>query len=171
MLFRSKKRQKYANKTRRCKNQSLNTGDFVRVKLANFQPGIRSLVKSGETKKIFVRFSPEVYIVEKVIQVQRNNFGLPLYILKDSQNRIILNASGKKRIFQGSDLLKVPGPGGIERKPHLTLKQVNKLNSNERGRDLYIEPNAPDSTVSALSPFTASPLEGVVREKIGRAHV
>ena len=161
----SKKRQKYANKTRRYKNQNLNTGDFVRVKLANFQPGIRSLVKSGETKKIFVRFSPEVYIVEKVIQVQRNNFGLPLYILKDSQNRVILNASGKKRIFQGSDLLKVPGPGGIERKPHLTLKQVNKLNSNERGRDLYIEPNAPDSTVSALSPFTASPSEGVVREK------
>merc|ERR1711991_697282 len=161
----SKKRQKYANKTRRYKNQNLNTGDFVRVKLANFQPGIRSLVKSGETKKIFVRFSPEVYIVEKVIQVQRNNFGLPLYILKDSQNRVILNASGKKRIFQGSDLLKVPRPGGIERKPHLTLKQVNKLNSNERGRDLYIEPNAPDSAVSALSPFTASASEGVVREK------
>ena len=40
-----------------------------------------------------------------LIQVQRNNFGLPLYILKDSQNRIILNASGKKRVFQGSDLL------------------------------------------------------------------
>ena len=47
----------------------------------------------------------------------------------------------------------------------MTLKQVNKLNSNERGRDLYIEPNAPDSTVSALSPFTASPSEGIVREK------
>jgi len=30
---------------------------------------------------------------------------------------------------------------------------------------LYIEPNAPDSTVSALSPFTASASEGVVREK------
>ena len=59
----SKKRQKYANKTRRYKNQNLNTGDFVRVKLANFQPGIRSLVKSGETKKTFVRFSPEVYVV------------------------------------------------------------------------------------------------------------
>ena len=114
---------------------------------------------------IFFTFFDHCIIVEKVIQVQRNNFGLPLYILKDSQNRIILNASGKKRIFQGSDLLKVPGPGGIERKPYLTLKQVNKLNSNERGRDLYIEPNAPDSTVSALSPFTASPSEGVVREK------
>ena len=32
----SKKRQKYANKTRRYKNQNLNTGDFVRVKLQTF---------------------------------------------------------------------------------------------------------------------------------------
>ena len=72
------------------------------------QSGIRSLMKSGETKKIFVRFSPEVYIIEKVIKVKQSNFGFPLCILKDSQNRVILNASGKKRIFQGSDLLKVP---------------------------------------------------------------
>ena len=76
-----------------------------------------------------------------------------------------MNASGKKRIFQGSDLLKVPAPGGVERKAHLTLKQVNKLNSNERGRDLYIEPNAPDSAVSALSPISVPASEGVVREK------
>ena len=62
-------------------------------------------------------------------------------------------------------MLKVPGPGGVERKAHLTLKQVNKLNSNEKGRDLYIEPNAPNSAVSVLSPFSASASEGVVREK------
>ena len=62
-------------------------------------------------------------------------------------------------------MLKVPAPGGVERKAHLTLKQVNKLNSNERGRDLYIEPNAPDSAVSALSPISAPASEGVVREK------
>ena len=98
----AKKRKKSANKTRRYDNQKLDKDDFVRVKLSNFQSGIRSLMKSGETKKIFVRFSPEVYIIEKVIEVKQSNFGFPLYILKDSQNRIILNASGKKRIFQGS---------------------------------------------------------------------
>ena len=161
----SEKRQRYANKTRRYKNQNLNTGDFVRVKLANFQHGIRSLVKSGERKKIFVRFSPRGYVVEKVIHVQRKNFGFPLYILNDSQNRIILNASGKKRIFQGNDLLKAPGPGSIERNGHLTLRQVNKLNSNEKGRDLYIEPNDPSPVLSAVSPFSESASAGVVREK------
>ena len=96
-----------------------------------------------------------MYVVEKVIEVERNNFGFLLYILKDSQNRIILNFSGKKRIFQGSDLLKVPGPGGVERKAHLTLKQVNKLNSNEKGRNLYIEHNVPVSALSAVFPFSA----------------
>ena len=152
----SEKRQRYANKTRRYKNQNLNTGDFVRVKLANFQSGVRSLVKSGETKKIFVRFSPEVYIVEKVIQVERNNFGFPLYVLKDGQNRIILNSSGKKRIFQGSDLLKVPAPGGVERKAHLSLKQVNKLNSNERGASSRSHPNVGKIKVQQQNNFQSN---------------
>ena len=41
----AKKRQKSANKTRRYNNQKLDKDDFVRVKLSNFQSGIRSLVK------------------------------------------------------------------------------------------------------------------------------
>lgn len=137
----AKKRQKSANKTRRYNNQKLDKDDFVRVKLSNFQSGIRSLMKSGETKKIFVRFSPEVYIIEKVIEVKQSNFGFPLYILKDSQNRLILNASGKKRIFQGSDLLKVPSMT----RSHLNLKKVNALNDvkGDRGRDLFIRPEKP----------------------------
>jgi hypothetical protein len=133
----AKKRQKSANKTRRYNNQKLEKDDFVRVKLSNFQSGIRSLVKSGETKKIFIRFSPEVYIIEKVIEVKQSNFGFPLYILKNSQNRAILNASGKKRIFQGSDLLKVPHMTPS----YLNLKKVNALNDvkGDRGRDLFIK--------------------------------
>ena len=126
MIYSILNSSKSANKTRRYDNQKLDKDDFVRVKLSNFQSGVRSLMKSGETKKIFVRFSPEVYIIEKVIEVKQSNFGFPLYILKDSQNRIILNASGKKRIFQGSDLLKVPSMT----RSHLNLKKVNALNFN-----------------------------------------
>ena len=126
MIYSILNSSKSANKTRRYDNQKLDKDDFVRVKLSNFQSGIRSLMKSGETKKIFVRFSPEVYIIEKVIEVKQSNFGFPLYILKDSQNRIILNASGKKRIFQGNDLLKVPSMTCS----HLNLKKVNALNFN-----------------------------------------
>ena len=50
----AKKRKKSANKTRRYDNQKLDKDDFVRVKLSNFQSGIRSLMKSGETKKIYM---------------------------------------------------------------------------------------------------------------------
>ena len=74
----AKTRQESADKTRWCNNQKLDKDDFVRVQLSNFQSGIRSLVKSGEVKKIFIRFSPEVYVIEKVIEVKQSNFGFPL---------------------------------------------------------------------------------------------
>ena len=59
----------------------------------------------------------------------------------EDSNRLILNASGKKRIFQGSDLLKVPSMT----RSHLNLKKVNALNDvkGDRGRDLFIKPEEP----------------------------
>ena len=43
------------------------------------------------------------------------------------KNRILLNASDKKRIFQGSDLLKVPGPGSVERKAVYTQRRRESM--------------------------------------------
>ena len=79
-------------------------GDKVRVKLANFQSAVRKELKAKNSKQIIVRFSPEIYIIEKVIPVKpdKDKVGFPLYILKNSQNQIILNESGKKRIFGGN---------------------------------------------------------------------
>ena len=126
----------------RYKNQEFEKGDLVRVKLSNFQSAIRDKIKSGNMKQVIVKFSPSVYEVEKVIPVKPNaTASFPLYVLKDAENRTILNENGKKRIFKGADLLKVPRdtlPSTIN------LKKVNFLNrvANEEGtraRDLYIE--------------------------------
>ena len=102
------KRSKIDDKIKRFQKQALIIGDKVRVRLANFQSAVRKELKAKNSKQIVVRFSPEIYTIEKVIPVKPDKVGFPLYILKNSQNQIILNESGKKRIFGGNDLLKVP---------------------------------------------------------------
>ena len=48
------KRQKSANKTRRYNNQKLDKDDFVRVKLSNFQSGVRLLLKVVKQRKFLL---------------------------------------------------------------------------------------------------------------------
>ena len=90
-----------------------------------------------------MRFSPEIYTIEKVIPVKPDKVGFPLYVLKNSQNQIILNESGKKRIFGGNDLLKVPKntlPTNIDLTKANALNRIPKPNDGDTGRDLYIQP-------------------------------
>ena len=48
-------------KIKRFQKQSLQVGDKVRVKLANFQSAVRKELKAKNSKQIIVRFSPEIY--------------------------------------------------------------------------------------------------------------
>ena len=104
---------------------------------------MRKELKAKNSKQIVVRFSPEIYTIEKVIPVKPDKVGFPLYILKNSQNQIILNESGKKRIFGGNDLLKVPDdtlPTLIDLTRANALNRIPSPQQGEMGRDLYIEP-------------------------------
>ena len=139
----NKKRAKTDEKIKRFQKQALQVGDTVRVKLANFQSAVRKELKAKNSKQIIVRFSPEIYKIEKVIPVKPEKIGFPLYILKNSQNQIILNESGKKRIFGGNDLLKVPEntlPSTIDLTKANALNRIPKPKDGDTGRDLYIEP-------------------------------
>ena len=42
------------------RGQLLREGDHVRVRLANFQSGVRQQIKMGNRKQIVIRFSPRV---------------------------------------------------------------------------------------------------------------
>ena len=137
------KREKIDDKIKRFQKQALEVGDKVRVKLANFQSAVRKELKAKNSKQIIVRFSPEIYTIEKVIPVKPNKVGFPLYILKNSQNQIILNETGKKRIFGGHDLLKVPDntlPTVIDLTKANSLNRIPLPKQGDTGRDLYIEP-------------------------------
>ena len=77
-----------------------------------------------------------------MIPVKPNRVGFPLYILKNSQNQIILNKTGKKRIFGGHDLLKVPDntlPTFIDLTKANSLNRIPLPKQGDTGRDLYIE--------------------------------
>ena len=64
------KREKIDDKIKQFQNQALVVGVKVRVKLANFQSAVRKELKAKNSKQIIVRFSPEIYTIEKVIPVK-----------------------------------------------------------------------------------------------------
>ena len=106
---------------RKFRGQLLREGDHVRVRLANFQSGVRQQIKMGNRKQIVIRFSPEIYVVKGVIDRRVNK----LYTLVTQDGDAILNPNGKTRVFQRNDLLKVPMNTP---KTAFTLKKVNRLN-------------------------------------------
>ena len=122
---------------RKFRGQLLREGDHVRVRLANFQSGVRQQIKMGNRKQIVIRFSPEIYVVKGVIDRSVNK----LYTLATQDGDSILNPNGKTRVFQRNDLLKVPTNTP---KTAFTLKKVNRLNrlksTGDTVRELYIQP-------------------------------
>ena len=138
-----KRGNKAESRIKRFQNQEFKKDDLVRVKLSNFQSAIRAKNKAGNQKQVIVKFSPSIYKIEKVISVKPNATGFPLYILKDNQDRIILNEDGTKRVFKGADLLKIPKdtlPSTIDLTKVNFLNRVEKEDQGMRARDLFIEP-------------------------------
>ena len=124
---------------RKFRGQLLREGDHVRVRLANFQSGVRQQIKMGNRKQIVIRFSPEIYVVKGVIDRSVNK----LYTLATQDGDAILNPNGKTRVFQRNDLLKAPMNTP---KTVFTLKKVNRLNrlksAGDTVRELHIQPIA-----------------------------
>jgi hypothetical protein len=84
--------------------------DRVRVKLSSLFSELRAREKSGESKKTVIRWSPTVYIVNKILKPKRNEAGYPAFFLVDSDTRKIVRTEigGPPRPFFANDLLKVP---------------------------------------------------------------
>jgi len=133
------------------KQESLAVGDRVRVKMAAFQSTIRQRKKEGNQKLVVVRFSPEIYEIQSIRPVKKGQFGYPLYILKDSQDRIIRYANNNPRPFNSGDLLKV----GRDTPAYIDLTRANYLNRNINGEDLFIEPSVKQEELPEEEPIVA----------------
>ena len=143
--------------------QELEVGDKVRVRVANYQTNVRKLLKEHKGKKIVFFYSAKVFSVAKVIKSKNTGgFGLPHYILKDANEKWVVNKKDKKktvhqepivannlnkenkRLFKRSDLLKVPE--NTESESYITHRELNTLN---KVRDEYLN-ETPEPTPESI---------------------
>ena len=135
------------------KQEDIQVGDKVRVKMSAFQSSLRQKEKEGTKKLVVVRFSPEVYTIDSVKPVPVGEFGYPLYFVKDSQGRLIRLKNGSPRPFNTGSLLKI---GHSTPTNHtIDLTRANFLNRNRDGEDLYKEPRVVEQELPPPPPRPA----------------
>lgn len=138
----AEREKKLREKRSRAKRQRFEVGDSVRIKLATVQRSVRRKLKAHDGKSLVVRFSADVYTVDKVMG--KDPMGLHIYFLKDKRGDDVKTPDDKRKLFKGSELLKVlPNKDGVFEE-YLTQQQVNKLNGvSEEDIVEEVEPSAP----------------------------
>lgn len=88
------------------KGKEMYIGDPVRIKLSALHTKVRALVKSGDSKKVIVKYSPQIYkIKEKIIPTgAKRDFQQIRYILEDDQHYKVWDDNERPIKFYGSDL-------------------------------------------------------------------
>ena len=71
------------------KTQEFTVGDYVRVKLSQLYSQIRQMVKQGDKKYIVVKYSPEIYEIDKVLKPDNEGYEKLRYTLKDLDGNIL----------------------------------------------------------------------------------
>ena len=92
------------------KDDELDVGDKVRVRMDALSNGIKALVKSGDTKQIIVAYTPVVFRILKKIVPRNGTLERSRYIVGtvDSRRVLINKQDGTKpRQFYASSLRKV----------------------------------------------------------------
>jgi len=109
-------------------------GDRVRVSMRRLYSKVRKQEKQNDVKKIVVTYSPEIYTVHKVIEVDKM-FEREKYMLVDSEGNPLLteykanrpNANRQSARFYSSDLQKVNDTSS-KSKYSMKMNKAHKLN-------------------------------------------
>ena len=111
-------------------------GQPVRVLMSALNSKIRKLIKSGNSKYIVVKYSPELYYIDNILTPKgpHKDFRNKRYTLRNSNNEPLLtelklnnpNAIRGQKIFFGSDLQKIDA--SASGKPIMKKGQADKLN-------------------------------------------
>ena len=96
------------------KTQEFNIGDKVRVSTSSLYSKLRQIIKQDNKKIIVVKYSPEIYIIDKVMK-SKKEFQKTRYTLKDENGNVLLvelklnnpNRVRGKQIFYSNELQKV----------------------------------------------------------------
>ena len=99
------------------KNKTIefNVDDFVRVKLSQLYSQVRKMIKDGDKKFIVVKYSPEIYQIDKILKPDNEGYEKLRYTLKTLDGQPLLtqqkmnnpNKPRRQKRFFASDFLKV----------------------------------------------------------------
>jgi len=124
--------------------QDFDVGDYVRATMSSLYSEQRKIIKKGSGKLLPVKYSPEVYIVDRVIRPRKNaDFNRNQYHLRRSDNNEPIwteirkkersDTSHDKQLFFGSDLQLV------EKTQDKILSQHQGVKLNKLGVDAWNE--------------------------------
>ena len=123
------------------KTQEFSVGDYVRVKLSQLYSQIRQMVKQGDKKYIVVKYSPEIYEIDRVLKPDHEGYEKLRYTLKDLDGNILLtqqkmnnpNKPREQKRFFASDFLNV----NKEDIPNDVVKVDDKNHIQRDGFDIH----------------------------------
>ena len=127
--------------------QEFELGDYVRVKLLQLYSQIRKMVKDGEKKYIVVKYSPEIYVIDKILRPDRAGYEKLRYTLKTLGGEPLLtqkkwnkpNKIRRQKRFFASDFIKIEKedmPDNITYEPSDGADEDAKYKQND-GLDIY----------------------------------
>ena len=108
-------------------------GDIVRVKMSTIFANVRKLVKDGNTKQIVVNYTPELFIVRKVIVPRNKILERKRYVLENADGKV-LSKNNTTLQFYASELLLFEGKEGAS-DIDIDMDMALKLNKVERNRN------------------------------------
>ena len=83
-------REKARKNVLKNKTLELNIGDYVRVKLSQLYSQVRQMVKLGDKKFIVVKYSPEIYQIDKILKPDNEGYEKLRYTLKSLDGEPLL---------------------------------------------------------------------------------
>ena len=108
-------REKARQNVLKNKTIEFNANDYVRVKLSQLYSQVRKMIKDGDKKFIVVKYSPEVYQIDKILKPDHEGYEKLRYTLKTLDGQPLLtqqkmnnpNKPRRQKRFFASDFLKV----------------------------------------------------------------
>jgi transposase InsO family protein len=103
----NQKKQAQSVKAYRRTEEGLSVGDKVLLRMASLFSNFRKEVKAGNSKLLAVKYFPEAFIIDKIINPRKNLLERRKYVLVNSDDEELCKENKKLRYFYASEMQKV----------------------------------------------------------------
>lgn len=100
-------RQNAIKSLEKFKAKQYEKGDYVRISMSSIYSNIRKKEKQNDTKKLVVKWSPDIFKIKKLIHPSNRLYERPRYSLVNNNNQLIKTWKNGNKFFYADELLKV----------------------------------------------------------------